>query len=95
MDYKIKEENEKFIITEEGKTVGYLKYTKDEEGDFIIESIFVEEQYRGEGYAKIIFNEFMEKVKKENHKVIPICSYAQAQFQKREEIKELKKISKE
>lgn len=91
MEYEIKEENQKMIVTKAQKVIAYLNYTKDAEGDFIIESIFVEEAYRGEGYAKIIFNEFIAKVKKEKRKIIPICSYAQAQFQKRKEIQELKK----
>ncbi len=91
MYYEIKEENQKFILNKEGKEIGYLKYSKDKENDFIIESIFVEEDYRGDGYAKIIFNEFIEKVRKEGYKITPICSYAQAQFQKRNEIQELLK----
>lgn len=91
MEYEIKEENQKFILIIDKKEVGYLKYTKELDNDLIIESIFVEEAYRGEGYAQIIFNEFMEKVRREDHKITPICSYAQAQFQKRKEIQDLLK----
>lgn len=91
MEYKIKEENQKFILIKEGNEVGYLNYTKDLEGDLIIESIFIKEEYRGEGYAKIVFNEFIEKAKKEQYRIIPICSYAQAQFQKRKDIQEMLK----
>ncbi|MFR2534021.1 MAG: N-acetyltransferase [Clostridia bacterium] len=91
MNYQIKEENQKFLLIEEEKEIGNLKFIKDVEGDFIIESIFIEEAYRGEGYAQIIFNEFIEKVKKEKRKVIPICTYAQAQFRKRKSIQYLLK----
>ena len=95
-NYEMKEENQKFILLKDAKEIGYLKYTKDDEEDFIIESIFVNEEYRGDGYAKIIFLEFIEKVRKEKHKVTPICSYAKAQFEKREEIQDiLKKDKKE
>ncbi|MFR8104535.1 MAG: N-acetyltransferase [Clostridia bacterium] len=34
----------------------------------------------------MIFDEFIKKVEKENKKIIPICSYAQKQFEKRPEI---------
>ena len=91
MDYEIKEDNQKLILIKDGQEIGYLKYTKDLDGDFRTESIFIKEEYRGGGHAKNIFNEFVEKAKKEKHKITPICSYAQAQFQKRKEIQELLK----
>lgn len=88
MDYEIKEENRKLILRENNFDAAYLKYSEDEDKDYIIESIFVDEKYRGKGLAKIIFDEFIKKVKKENRKVIPICSYAKAQFEKREALEE-------
>lgn len=91
MEYQIKEEKEKFILMEKEKEVGFLKFSQDKENDYVIESIYVHEEYRGSGCAKQIFNAFLEKAKKENKKIIPICSYAQKQFEKREEIKELLK----
>lgn len=95
MDYEIKEENRKLILRENNFDAAYLKYSEDEDEDedkdYIIESIFVDEKYRGKGLAKIIFDEFIKKVKKENRKVIPICSYAKAQFEKREALEEFLK----
>lgn len=91
MDYEIKEENRKLILRENNFNAAYLKYSEDEDKDYIIESIFVDEKYRGKGLAKIIFDEFIKKVKKENRKVIPICSYAKAQFEKREALEEFLK----
>lgn len=91
MEYQIKEKEERFILIEEEKEVGFLKFSQDKEKDYVIESIYVHEEYRGSGCAKQIFNAFLEKAKKENRKITPICSYAQKQFEKREEIKELLK----
>ena len=91
MDYEIKEENRKLILRENNFDAAYLKYSEDEDKDYIIESIFVDEKYIGKGLAKIIFDEFIKKVKKENRKVIPICSYAKAQFEKREALEEFLK----
>lgn len=91
MDYEIKEENRKLILRENNFDAAYLKYSEDEDKDYIIESIFVDEKYRGKGLAKIIFDEFIKKAKKENRKVIPICSYAKAQFEKREALEEFLK----
>ena len=91
MDYEIKEENRELILRENNFDAAYLKYSEDEDKDYIIESIFVDEKYRGKGLAKIIFDEFIKKVKKEDRKVIPICSYAKAQFEKREALEEFLK----
>lgn len=91
MDYEIKEIEERFILVKDEKEIGYLKYTKDLDDDYIIESIYIEETYRGDGYAKMLFNEFIEEIKKRGRKITPICSYAQAQFQKRKDIQEMLK----
>lgn len=91
MNYEIKEEEQKFTLICKGKEVAFIMYGKDEDGTLIISTIFVKEEYRGEGYAKIIFNEFIKKAEKENRKIIPICAYAKAQFQKRQEIQKFLK----
>jgi|GEM_PF-4153618 len=91
MEYQIKEIENKYILVKVGNEIGYLKYSKDEYDNYIIESIFISEEYRGKSYAKIIFDEFINKVEKENKKVIPVCSYAQKQFEKREDIRHILK----
>lgn len=91
MNDKIIEENKKFALWNEQEKIGDLQYEIDEEQNYIVLSIFVNETYRGNGYAKIILDEFIQKVRKENKKIIPICSYAQKQFEKREEIRDVLK----
>ncbi len=91
MNYEIKEENEKLILVENNIEIAFLKYSEDSDKDYEIQSVFVDEKYRGKGLAKIIFDEFIKKVRKENRKVIPICGYAKAQFEKIEELKMLLK----
>lgn len=91
MNYEIKEENEKLILVENNIEIAFLKYSEDSDKDYEIQSVFVDEKYRGKGLAKIIFDEFIKKVRKENRKVIPICSYAKAQFEKREALEEFLK----
>lgn len=91
MNYDIKDENQRFTLIKGEEEIGYLKYVKDIDGDFIIESIFIKEDYRGGGYAKIIFDRFIEKAQKEKSKIIPICSYAKVQFEKRKEIQDILK----
>lgn len=52
MDYEIKEENRKLILRENNFDAAYLKYSEDEDKDYIIESIFVDEKYRGKVISK-------------------------------------------
>lgn len=91
MKYQVRNETDRLLLLQEDDEIGYLKYKIDEEQDYIIESIFVNEKYRGLGYATIILNEFISIVEKKNRKIIPICSFAKKQFEKRDEIKYLLK----
>ena len=91
MEYYMKEDKLKFILLQNNQKLAFLKYCYDKDQDYIIESIFVEEAQRGEGLAKIVFYEFLKKVKSENKKVIPVCPYAKLQFQKSPEIQYLLK----
>lgn len=86
MDYQIKNENQEFSLWNKEEKIGYLHYNQDQEQDYVVISIFVNETYRGNGYAKILLDEFIEKARKENKKITPICTYAQKQFEKRKEI---------
>ncbi len=92
MEFQIKEDKNNLILLKENQEIGYLIYKTDEEGDYIIQSIIIEENYRGKGYAKDLFNKFIEKASKENKKIIPICSYAKKQFEKNKSLEKILKI---
>lgn len=94
MDYQIKNEGQEFSLWDKQEEIGYLHYNQDQEQDYIVISLFVQENYRGNGYAKILLDEFIQKVRQEKKKIIPICTYAQKQFEKREEIRDVLKKQK-
>ena len=91
MKFEIKKEKDLFLLIQENEEVGYLKYAEDKDKDYIIQSIVVNEKYRGKGCAKMLFDEFIKKVQSENRKIIPICSYAQKQFEKNCNLKHILK----
>lgn len=53
MQYQVKEEENKFILLQEQQEIGYLKYHKEE--DYVIQSIFIQEAFRGKRMCKIDF----------------------------------------
>ena len=79
------------ILIKENKQIGFLKYAKDKENDYVIQSIVIDQNYRAQGYAKKLFNELINKVKQENKKITPICTYAQKQFERETAIKNMLK----
>lgn len=42
----------------------------------------VDLQYKGQGLAKLLFNEMVDYAKKQRLKVTPLCSYVHASFDK-------------
>ena len=93
MELKIKQKENILLLMQENEEVGYIKYAQDQDKDYIIQSIVVSEKYRGMGCAKKLFDEFIKKAQNENKKIIPICSYAQKQFEKNSNLENiLKKI---
>lgn len=56
---------------------------------YVVERTWVDEKARGQGLAKKITVEFLEKVKQENKTVLPLCSYTQKYFTKHPEVENL------
>lgn len=59
--------------------VGELKLSPSQE-TWIIDSITVDEDYRGQGIAEKLLDRAVEEARKQNKKVIPLCSFAAAKF---------------
>lgn len=69
------EEKTRFFLEEDGKLVAEIRweYINDELID--VNGTFVDPSQRGKGLAKKLVLEVIEKVKKENLKIVPTCSY--------------------
>ena len=74
------------------KVVCEIVITRYDEKTCELKNISTLPDYRGKGYAKDLFNKFIEKASKENKKIIPICSYAKKQFEKNKSLEKILKI---
>ncbi|QIQ20285.1 GNAT family N-acetyltransferase [Zophobihabitans entericus] len=65
--------------------------TFQREGDNIgiIDHIYVNPNYRGQGIAEHLFELAVEKLKQEGRKIIPVCSYAKVQFERKTHLQHL------
>ena len=86
--------NEKNGIFEafiDGNKAGEITYTWAGEGMFIVDHTGVEEGYNGRGVGKEILLNIVDYARKENKKIIPLCPFAKAQFDKNEDLRDVLK----
>ena len=74
-----------FVIQENGNRVGEMAYTNAGKDKIIIAHTFVEDKFRGENIGKDLVLAGVEFARERNIKVIPLCPFAKAEFEKRAE----------
>ncbi len=73
----MKEEITKVI---DNKVIGKLIYIDND--NISIVSVFVEQEYRGQGIAQELMEKIIKIAKENNKQIIPICSYAKKYMEK-------------
>ena len=74
-----------FVIQENGNRVGEMAYTNAGKDKIIIAHTFVEDMFRGENLGKDLVFAGVEFARERNLKVIPLCPFAKAEFEKHAE----------
>lgn len=64
------------------EAVGYIKYREIEDHTLDAYSTFVDESQRGQGLARQLVDELVEKAKQEDKKIKPTCPYVEDLFEK-------------
>ncbi|MGL4695307.1 GNAT family N-acetyltransferase [Enterococcus larvae] len=78
---EIKEENERFVLfNDNNEEIGEMTWSNAGEEMMIIDHTFVDPQYRGQGLAEKLVLNGVEKARKENKKIIPLCPFAKKEF---------------
>lgn len=75
----VKEEHEAQAYDDD-KKAGYCQYEEKIDSTWVITHTVVDENYQGEGLAGKLLDEVCDQARKENVKIIPICSYAVKKF---------------
>ncbi len=71
------------------KEAGAMTFTWAGEDKLIIDHTHVDEAYAGQGVGKKILEFILDWVRKENVKIIPLCPFAKAQFDKNPDFRDV------
>ena len=81
MSYQFEEEANRFVVKDaEGNEAGEVTYSRAVDGMLIIDHTGVDDTHRGQGLAEQIVDKVVEKAKKEDLKIMPLCPFAKKQF---------------
>jgi len=87
---QIKAEEGRFIVPGEEKQLAEITYRLEEaKGILIIDHTRVSEELRGQGAGEQLVKAVVDKAREENLKIVPVCSYADHQFQKHPEYQDV------
>ncbi|WP_313386090.1 GNAT family N-acetyltransferase [Chishuiella sp.] len=78
-----------FSAIDGDKKAGEMTYTWAGDNKIIIDHTEVDETYGGQGIGKKILVNILDWVRKDNIKVIPLCPFAKAQFEKNEDFRDV------
>ncbi|WP_373229839.1 GNAT family N-acetyltransferase [Cohnella sp.] len=77
----VKEGNAFVIHGKEGQ-IGEITYAPIDENTWVINHTYVSPPYRGRDVAQRMLRRVAEEARLENKKIVPLCSYAAAQFKR-------------
>ena len=82
---EILEENTRFVLKDGDKEIGEMTWSEAGETRLIIDLTFVDPAYRGQGLAEKLVAKGVEKARKEQKKIIPLCPFAKKEFERKPE----------
>ncbi len=83
------EKNGIFSATINGKRAGEMTYTWAGENQFIIDHTAVDPAFTGQGVGLKILEAVVEYARKKEKRVIPLCPFAKAMFEKHKELQDV------
>lgn len=78
-----------FLAKMDGQKAGLMTYSWAGEDRIIIDHTEVEPAYNGKGVGKELVYKAVEFAREKNLKIIPLCPFAKAMFQKNEDIRDV------
>ncbi|MEP0711443.1 GNAT family N-acetyltransferase [Algoriphagus sp.] len=78
-----------FFILEDSMRIAQMIYVTNGSKKMIIEHTEVDESMKGQGIGLKILRELVQFARKEEIKVIPLCPFAKAMFQKKGELQDV------
>lgn len=78
-----------FYVQEGGKRLAEMVYVMAGPKRMIIEHTEVDESLKGQGVGAKLLETLVEYARKEDVKVLPLCPFAKATFQKRKDLQDV------
>lgn len=86
----IKEETNRFALyNDENVEIGEMTWSNAGDTMLIIDHTFVDDAYTGQGLAAQLVEKGVEKARKENKKIIPLCPFAKSEFDRKPEYQDV------
>lgn len=82
---EIKEETGRFALYDGEKEIGEMTWSDAGETMMIIDHTYVDPEYRGQKLAEKLVFEGIEKARRENKKIVPLCPFAKKEFDRKKE----------
>lgn len=79
-----------FYLRDGDATLGEMTYSKAGEDRLIFDHTWVDDSLRGQGRARQLLDAAMVWVRTTGRKVVPLCPYVKAQFDKDESLADLR-----
>lgn len=89
-EYEVKKGNNKFYVGESNDNfLAHITYIYEKENVIAVDHTFVSPELRGKSIAAKLLAELVKMARKEDLKVIPICSYAVAKLTRNDEYEDI------
>lgn len=85
------EPNRFYLVGENNKLHAEIAYTNLGDAIYIIEHTYVNPSHQGKGIAKQLVLAVVEKARIENKKIVPLCPFANAEFERNMHYQDVKK----
>ena len=83
--------NRFYLVGENNNLHAEITYTNLGDGIYIIEHTYVEPSHQGQGIAKKLVLAVVEKARMENKKIVPLCPFANAEFERNLQYQDVRK----
>lgn len=77
----------RLLLDDDGNPIGTLSYRWADPQTLVIEHVGVDPKFRGRGHAQKLVEYAIEMAKETGSRIVPLCSYAAAYFQRHPEHK--------
>lgn len=72
-------ENEVYVLFVETKIIGYYSWSKQSDGSIELNNLFVDPPFIGQGFGKILMQDFLARIKERGINMIQLFSEPQAE----------------